>query len=80
MWRRLKPKLAPPNSTRKPSYFFRSFETEPSYSSRELQVALTTCYSFAPGLIHLRTISEKKAKFAVYVFHKKTGTNSTEKR
>jgi hypothetical protein len=40
MWRRLKPKLTPPNSTRKPSYFFRSFETKLSYSSRELQVAL----------------------------------------
>jgi len=46
---------------------------------KKLQVAPTTCYSFAPGLIHLRTISEKKTKFAVYVFHKKTGTNSTEK-
>lgn len=62
MWRRLKPKLTPPNSTRKPSYFFRSFETEPSFSSRELQVALYNLLLVRPGASPPKDYFRKESK------------------
>ena len=62
MWRRLKPKLPPPNSTREPSYFFRSFKTKPSYSSRELQVALHNPLLVRPGASPPKDYFRKESK------------------